>query len=569
VDSALAAARKAIFFEGNDIEWGTPVLYLRAPDGRLFSIDRESGQRTEAQRLAHERMRKAEEAARLAEEQRKAEEGARTAEEQRKAGETTRPQMSSFADLSEIVGFFSYSREDDAASDGSLSALRLVIQRELSAQLGRSRTTFRLWQDQEAIAPGRLWESEIKAAVEQAVFFIPIVTPRAVNSHYCKFEFEAFLARENALGRTDLIFPLLYIRVPALESEAEWRKDPLLSIIGLRQYVDWRRFRHADVRTPSVREAIAHFCEKIVEALREPWVSPEKRRKQQEIDIKQRTQDEKRRAEVVQQTKEETRRVSAARKADADRPDFAVFRDAPFAPELVVIRAGEFIMGSPVSEEGRFLAGLIVPGPQHRVSISERFAIGRYPVTFDEYDRFCEAKGQKSPEDEGWGRGRRPAINVSWDDAQAYIAWLSQETGRAYRLPSEAEWEFACRAGTTTRYSIGDAIAPDKANYVVSRLARTREVGAYPANPWSLHDMHGNVWEWVEDDWHINYQGRRATGRPGRMPDAAGIRAFACCAAAPGKSFRGSAGPPAATGKTPTAAATISGSGWPERLLNR
>src|SRR5215469_4466651 len=90
-------------------------------------------------------------------------------------------QMSSLADLSEIVGFFSYSREDDEASDGSLSTLRLAIQRELSAQLGRSKRTFRLWQDQEAITPGRLWESEIKAAVEQAMFFIPIVTPRAVN----------------------------------------------------------------------------------------------------------------------------------------------------------------------------------------------------------------------------------------------------------------------------------------------------------------------------------------------------------------------------------------------------
>ena len=148
--------------------------------------------------------------------------------------------MSSLADLPEIVGFFSYSREDDEASDGSLSALRLAIQRELGAQLGRTRTTFRLWQDQEAIAPGRLWESEIKTAVEQALFFIPIVTPRAVKSHYCKFEFEAFLAREKALGRADLVFPLLYILVPALESEAKWRADPVLSIIGMRQYVDWR-----------------------------------------------------------------------------------------------------------------------------------------------------------------------------------------------------------------------------------------------------------------------------------------------------------------------------------------
>src|SRR5271167_856620 len=132
--------------------------------------------------------------------------------------------MSSLADLPEVVGFFSYSREDDLSFEGTLSALRSAIQRELNAQLGRSKTTFRLWQDQEAIAPGKLWESVIKAAVQQAVFFIPIVTPRAINSHYCRFEYEAFLAREHELGRTDLVFPLLYIGVPALENEAQWRK---------------------------------------------------------------------------------------------------------------------------------------------------------------------------------------------------------------------------------------------------------------------------------------------------------------------------------------------------------
>jgi len=202
-------------------------------------------------------------------------------------------------------------------------------------------------------------------------------------------------------------------------------------------------------------------------------------------------------AEATRRVEEEERRVSAARKADADRPDFAVFRDAPFAPELVVIPAGQFMMGSPEREEGRYDN----EGPQHRVTIGQRFAIGRYPVTFDEYDRFCEAKQPKQPADEGWGRGRRPVINISWQDAQVYIAWLSQETGRAYRLPSEAEWEYACRAGTATRYSFGDAITPENANFSDSGLGRTSEVGAYSANPWSLYDMHGNVWEWVEDDW--------------------------------------------------------------------
>jgi hypothetical protein len=129
--------------------------------------------------------------------------------------------VSRLAELSELVGFFSYSREDDEAFRGALSALRDGIHRELSAQLGRSKRNFRLWQDQAAIAPGKLWETEIKNAVQQAVFFIPIVTPRAVTSKYCKFEFEAFLARERELGRDDLVFPILYISVPAIEDEAQ------------------------------------------------------------------------------------------------------------------------------------------------------------------------------------------------------------------------------------------------------------------------------------------------------------------------------------------------------------
>jgi formylglycine-generating enzyme required for sulfatase activity len=193
---------------------------------------------------------------------------------------------------------------------------------------------------------------------------------------------------------------------------------------------------------------------------------------------------------------------------DADIPALAVLRDAEFAPELVVVPAGEFMMGSTDKEVGR--SG--DEGPRHRVTIGQRFALGRYPVTFDEYDRFCEATGREKPGDEGWSRGRQPVINVHWDDTQAYIVWLSQETGKTYRLPSEAEWEYACRAGTTTRYSFGDTITPDHANYGDSGLGRTSEVGAYPANPWKIHDMHGNVWEWLEDDWHENYQSAPTDG---------------------------------------------------------
>ena len=219
--------------------------------------------------------------------------------------------MSSLSDLPEVVGFFSYSREDDDAFKGSLSALRDGIQRELSAQLGRTKRNFRLWQDQEGIAPGRLWESEIKAAVDQAVFFIPIVTPRAVNSENCQIEYGAFLDRERRLDRTDLVFPILYIGVPALENEAQWRNHPVLSVVGKRQYVDWRQFRHQDIQTTAVREAIERFCGKIVEALNRPWLSPEERREQEEAEAQERLEVMRRQQEPeAKQAAEEAARRS-------------------------------------------------------------------------------------------------------------------------------------------------------------------------------------------------------------------------------------------------------------------
>jgi hypothetical protein len=219
--------------------------------------------------------------------------------------------MSSLAELSELVGFFSYSRDDDDAFRGALSALRDGIHRELSAQLGRSKSTFRLWQDQEAIAPGKLWESEIKKAIDESFFFIPIVTPRSVGSKYCKFEFESFLAREKEIGRSDLVFPILYISVPALESEAKWRDDPVLSTIGRRQYVDWRPLRYLDVQTSTVREQIGHLCQRIVEALNQAWISPEERRRIEEAQARQQAEEEERRREIEakRRAEEQARRL--------------------------------------------------------------------------------------------------------------------------------------------------------------------------------------------------------------------------------------------------------------------
>jgi hypothetical protein len=232
--------------------------------------------------------------------------------------------MASLTDLPELIGFFSYSRDDDDDSRGALSELRDCIQRELRGQLGRSRTSLRLWQDKQAIAPGKLWEGEIKAAIEQSVFFIPIVTPTAVRSQYCKHEFDAFLARERALGRDDLVFPIYYIRVPGLEDEEIWKPDPVLKTIGERQWTNWRDLRLLDMQDKRVRAAIAEFCAKLAETLQRPVASPEEKRQQAEAERLAAEAAARNRAEQERLEEEATRRVAeqeARRQAERERAE--------------------------------------------------------------------------------------------------------------------------------------------------------------------------------------------------------------------------------------------------------
>ncbi len=187
-------------------------------------------------------------------------------------------------------------------------------------------------------------------------------------------------------------------------------------------------------------------------------------------------------------------------------------------PLLAVIPAGRFRMGSPPDEPERSES----EGPQHEVIISRPFAIGVHAVTFDDYDRYADAIGSQKPADEGWGRGNRPVINVSWEDAQAYCRWLGECTGNAYRLPSEAEWEYACRAGTKTPFHYGKRMITDQANFDGNHTyngsakgeyrERTLPVGSFPPNAFGLHDMHGNVWEWCQDPWRADYEGAPTDG---------------------------------------------------------
>ena len=192
------------------------------------------------------------------------------------------------------------------------------------------------------------------------------------------------------------------------------------------------------------------------------------------------------------------------------QPAGTTFQDCPECPEMVVPE-GRFEMGSPESEAHR----RDYEGPVHRVTIGYRFAVGVYEVTFGEWDA-CVSDGGCGgyrPDDEGWGRGRRPVINVSWKDAQAYVEWLSRKTGETYRLLSESEWEYVARAGTTT-YWWGDDIGRNRANSdgYGDSYDESAPVGSFPANPFGLHDVLGNVYEWVEDCWNGSYEGAPSNG---------------------------------------------------------
>ena len=226
--------------------------------------------------------------------------------------------------------------------------------------------------------------------------------------------------------------------------------------------------------------------------------------------------------------------------AEASRVKSAgdVFRDCPECPELVVVPAGTFRMGSPSNEEGRYDN----EGPVHEVRIGRSLAVGVYEVTRGQWSAFVSATGhytgnwcwtyESGEWEERSGRtwsnpgfsqsDAHPVVCVSWDDARAYVMWLSRKTGETYRLLSESEWEYAARAGTTTPFHFGATISTDQANYDGNytygsgRKGKYRErtvpVGSFAANGFALHDMHGNVWEWVQDCWNDGYAGAPRDG---------------------------------------------------------
>ena len=220
--------------------------------------------------------------------------------------------------------------------------------------------------------------------------------------------------------------------------------------------------------------------------------------------------------------------------ADSRKPG-SEFKDCALCPPMVVVPSGQFVMGSPSGEAGR----ADNEGPPHTVTIAGDFALGKYEITFDDWDACVTDRRCARADDSGFGRGRRPVINVSHENAKGYIAWLSGKTNQNYRLPTEAEWEYAARAGSDGPrfWGISPDVACQYANVFNQATLKkyqgadiktfrcddgyveTAPVGSFKPNRFGLYDMLGNVWEWVEDCWNGSYAGAPTDGSANRTGD--------------------------------------------------
>ena len=313
-----------------------------------------------------------------------------------------------------------------------------------------------------------------------------------------------------------------------------------------RRYVE--RLRGLDAESPLAVE----LEEAVAEAERDKAKEEERRRAEAERKAKE--AEERRLAEAERKRKAEAEEAARRARAEPERKRKAkeaeerrlaearrkkpgdTFRDCPECPEMVVVREGRFRMGSTAGHDDEL--------PVHEVTIARQFAVGVNEVTRGEFARFVSATGRSmgnacwTYEGGEWkersGRHWRspgfsqtdshPVVCVSWSDAKAYVRWLSRETGEAYRLLSEAEWEYVARAGTTTAYWWGNGIGRSRANCgdgCGDSYRYTAPVGSFSANPFGLYDMHGNVWEWVEDCWNGSYRGAPSDGSAWTSGDCA------------------------------------------------
>lgn len=413
--------------------------------------------------------------------------------------------------------FLSYTRGDDEYSGGQITMFRKHLERAVRAVTGQP---FVIFQDAEGIGLGEHWPEMLATMLDRTRFFIPMVTPSFFESEPCRDELQRFLEAERRAGRNDLILPIYCIEAYILEEETLRSEDPLAALLHDRQRHDWRDLLFEPFDTKAVQVSLQNLARKVSVAKRRTIQAAVHSRAQRPV----------------------VERASVPEPSPPDsffRSPGTIFRDveAPWCPEMVVIPSGSFVMGSPAAEPGR----QVNEDPEHLVTIEKPFALGRYPVTRGEFAAFAketghEGRGAYLLKDDIWKleekadwlspgfkqTDRHPVVCVSHEDALTYLAWLSDKTSERYDLPSEAAWEYACRAGTIMPFWTGGTIGSDQANYDGNMpygggrkgvwRKKTTGVDHFPANPFGLHDMHGNVWEWCADRWHGNYEGAPVDG---------------------------------------------------------
>ncbi len=445
------------------------------------------------------------------------------------------------------IGFWSYTKLDDEASGGKLTALRQLLANDLQTQFGR--TPVRVFEDKTTIPMGSGWEAEIRRAIDEANFFIPVITPGFLQSEWCCREVTWFREREKALGREDLIFPLLYVAVDDLRPE-ECFDPEVRSFLLSRQAVNFSLLRLEDPGSREVVHRLAELAGWVRAALRrtvrpvappKPAVVPVPRPAPDRGDMGKRVgvglaaalllgaagygAYEWNRPRIVPAV------IVAAKPPPAPAPPVprqpvpgpdTIERDCATCPEMVLVPAGAFTMGVTEEESLREANDKDFnkdARPLTPMKIASPFWIGRYPVTVGQWKMFAE--DPKYTGGDEWKKppfqqtDNHPVVNVSAKDAEDYAAWLSAKTGKtgpdAYRLPSEAEWEYAARAGTTTARYWGDGFA-DAADYAWS--GKPWPTGTAPVipsrkpNKFGLYDMLGNVWQWTADNYHPDYTKR-------------------------------------------------------------
>jgi formylglycine-generating enzyme required for sulfatase activity len=363
-----------------------------------------------------------------------------------------------------------------------------------------------VWWDTE-ISGGQRWDAKIEREINSAHCVVVLWTTQSV-------EREFVLAEANRGRERGLLVPILI----------DCERQPLaFSLIQARDLSRW----DGTTETPAVREFLGDVRQKLAEAPSGP-AEPEP------------TKDGRLHLEVpITRNRLGKWFLPGGGKAEW-------FKDVEDAPELVVVPAGSFMMGSPPDEPQRELPDKGAETPQHQVTIVAPFAVGRYAVTRREFRAFVQATNHQTtrpaptvlvddlwstPPDASWRypgfeqEDNHPVTCVSWEDAKAYIVWLSQHTGKPYRLLSEAEWEYVARAGTTTPFWWGSDVSPTQANYDGRQLydgrgdkgdyrKMTVPAQAFAANPWGIYNVHGNVWEWCEDVWLATYEGAPSDGTP-------------------------------------------------------